>query len=637
MIDGLETGEHTALGDALEMIFANVEHGGAQIEFVEELRDENVHLQNVGHVLALHVPQHVDEPLKVTVGRASPQKVDFLASYARVPVGGCTEHQVVEDGGVGRDADASAHHDGHFEFVPVLISATEGAIQLDLGVHDVRIEIAGIKVVAQLPSPRPLSLDMARQEVFMRRGCQRERVEFLGLDLRARKADPLAGKVLEVGRTVELDLEHVRRQQLRLDDVQFHELGAQADDLVQSEDDGRSDVEDPEARSGRQTTQSVDDAQNVQENVQRVGQPEEVEGLLADGRMGEDEDDDHDDEEADASESGQRLEQPVGDGRLEVGRETQFFGQAAQMFHRLRRHVVEVDHVTDGMQHGEEEGGQSANLVEGNVRIQRNVLLDGKFLEFGQEVARHGQQEEGVVEGEGGSRSASDGDAHAHNVSQVRVLRHERVMNEALDEQGDGDDVEDEQVENVLAVAFQESDDAVPATEERIAVPFLDSVDVETCHAGHVGRSVQEILFGSFAVQSDGDEVAAIFSHHQLEVVVGQRVFVMQSGGLEHSVDQFRHLVVVQTVVGAGDFDQRAQHFRQFDLVDDSVPVVVAHVENDAQLVFRFSLGEEDDRVQKLLERNAAVAVLVDDVEHHFDEDVVAFHAQRVGEFVARK
>jgi len=30
MINGLQTGEHTALGDALEMILANVEHAQAE-------------------------------------------------------------------------------------------------------------------------------------------------------------------------------------------------------------------------------------------------------------------------------------------------------------------------------------------------------------------------------------------------------------------------------------------------------------------------------------------------------------------------------------------------------------------------------------------------------------------------------
>ena len=42
---------------------------------MEELGDENVHLQHVGDVFSLHVSQHVDEPLEVAVGRTDPQEI----------------------------------------------------------------------------------------------------------------------------------------------------------------------------------------------------------------------------------------------------------------------------------------------------------------------------------------------------------------------------------------------------------------------------------------------------------------------------------------------------------------------------------------------------------------------------------
>ena len=87
---------------------------------MKELCDKNVNLQHVGHVLFLHLPQHVNEPLELSVGLADPEEVDLLAGDARVAVGGGAEDEVVEDGGVGRHADPAAHHDGNFELVPVL-------------------------------------------------------------------------------------------------------------------------------------------------------------------------------------------------------------------------------------------------------------------------------------------------------------------------------------------------------------------------------------------------------------------------------------------------------------------------------------------------------------------------------------
>ena len=55
---------------------------------------------------------------------ADPEEVDLLAGDARVAVGGGAEDEVVEDGGVGRHADAAAHHHGDLELVPVLTTKT---------------------------------------------------------------------------------------------------------------------------------------------------------------------------------------------------------------------------------------------------------------------------------------------------------------------------------------------------------------------------------------------------------------------------------------------------------------------------------------------------------------------------------
>ena len=51
---------------------------------MEELCDEDVHLEHVGHVLAFDVPQDVDEPLEVAVRRTDPQEVHLLASHTRI-------------------------------------------------------------------------------------------------------------------------------------------------------------------------------------------------------------------------------------------------------------------------------------------------------------------------------------------------------------------------------------------------------------------------------------------------------------------------------------------------------------------------------------------------------------------------
>lgn len=98
------------------------------------------------------------------------------------------------------------------------------------------------------------------------------------------------------------------------------------------------------------------------------------------------------------------------------------------MLERLTGHVVEVDDVTDGVEKWEEAGCARDDLVELDVSVERNVLLDGELLELGEEVTRHGDQQQAVAEGEGSGGPTSHSDTHAHDVPQVCVLCQERVV-----------------------------------------------------------------------------------------------------------------------------------------------------------------------------------------------------------------
>ena len=62
---------------------SSYQHGGPQIKLVEELSDEDMHLEDVGDVLVLHVFEDVDEPLKVPMRGADPQEVDLEESYTQ--------------------------------------------------------------------------------------------------------------------------------------------------------------------------------------------------------------------------------------------------------------------------------------------------------------------------------------------------------------------------------------------------------------------------------------------------------------------------------------------------------------------------------------------------------------------------
>jgi hypothetical protein len=56
----------------------------------------------------------------------------FLHVRPLLPIGGRSKDQIVEDGCVGGDPDAAAHHDRHLELVPVLVAAAEGSLNANL-------------------------------------------------------------------------------------------------------------------------------------------------------------------------------------------------------------------------------------------------------------------------------------------------------------------------------------------------------------------------------------------------------------------------------------------------------------------------------------------------------------------------
>ena len=110
--------------------------------------------------------------------------------------------------------------------VPYLVAAPEGPLDPDFG-RVLLVLLGGavellVEGVAKLPRPRPVRLDVHREEVLVRRRRQRERVVLLRLDRRAGEANPLPGEHLHVRRAVELDFDDVRGQELRLQYVELH-------------------------------------------------------------------------------------------------------------------------------------------------------------------------------------------------------------------------------------------------------------------------------------------------------------------------------------------------------------------------------------------------------------------------------
>lgn len=175
----------------------------------------------------------------------------LFASHPRISVGGSSENKIIEYRGVRSDSNSSSDHNSHFKFIPILVSTSEWALQaylkdttflikntiLDQVIYYfwiiilVRREICWVEEVSQLPGPRALRLDVAREEILVGRRGERERVELFAFEGSAGQAHPLTRQVFEVGRAVELDFDHVGRKQLGFENIQLHEFSSQGHHL----------------------------------------------------------------------------------------------------------------------------------------------------------------------------------------------------------------------------------------------------------------------------------------------------------------------------------------------------------------------------------------------------------------------
>ena len=133
--------------------------------------------------------------------------------------------------------------------------------------------------------------------------------------------------------------------------------------------------------------------EQIEQDVQLVSQPEEPVSLFSHLGEGKDENDGHGAIENHSCESCHCLEKPVGDVGDNSWRDEYLFGHTFQVLNRLRCHVVEVDQVPNRVDCGEEEGGASADLVELQARVQRDVLMERVLLELGEEFWGRGDNQ----------------------------------------------------------------------------------------------------------------------------------------------------------------------------------------------------------------------------------------------------
>ena len=109
------------------------------------------------------------------------------------------------------------------------------------------------------------------------------------------------------------------------------------------------------------------------------------------------------------------------------------------------------------------------------------------------------------------------------------MLGHKGVVDESLDEEGEGDDIEDEDVEDTLAVVLVVGSEHVPLFQEPMSMSLSDRVYSKALHSRHIGVGVQIVLSSSLAVKTNSQEVSLELLHHRLEVIVVEAVLVAEA------------------------------------------------------------------------------------------------------------
>lgn len=270
------------------------------------------------------------------------------------------------------------------------------------------------------------------------------------------------------------------------------------------------------------------------------------------------------------------------------------------------------------------------------MRVERYVLVDGHLTNLGHQIAAHGQQQQREAKRKRSSRTTGDRNPVAHHVTQVHVLAEVTVGDEAFDEEHTGGDEKHKEIDDRLAILFQVGDQPVPFAQNKVWLRFRVRADLEAGHSRHIGGGVQEILLRSLAIQANGDQIASVLGHHVLKIFVVQLLLVLEAGERKHALDQVHHLHLAHRV-RLGNVHQRSHHLHQLLLIDHPVPIVVAHVEDDPQLIVGLAPGEQHHSVEELLEANTPIVVLVHAVEHLLHKQRVRLHAEGLGELLLRK
>eukprot|EP00128_Syssomonas_multiformis_P017810 Colp12_sorted_trinity150504_noHs@33035 len=259
-------------------------------------------------------------------------------------------------------------------------------------------------------------------------------------------------------------MEHTRRQDFCLGDGQLLSGDGKRPQLVDGEEAGRAEEEVVEEGLLHEHGGSVHDHEDVEQNVEPVHVPEQVEVHTADRGLGEDIDEGHDSDEEHAGDASDRVECPPVERGQEIRLPLDLTEEARDIDRGLGAEVVEVDRVAHAVHDHKQKASPSTQLVEANHRIKRNETVQRGGTEEGDCVAAHGDEEQGEAEHHAGCSTPGGRHTIPGNAPQTTVLSLNRVSVRTLSKDHTNKQEETEGPEDLKTVV---AEDSVDASDER--------------------------------------------------------------------------------------------------------------------------------------------------------------------------
>ena len=271
-----ETGEERSSRDSLEVTLSDVQHGGTEIELVKELSHKDVYIKYSLLVSILTLLDDVSQPFILALGTSDPDKIDLLALDMSSNVE--PMNHLLQDRSKWSNSNTSTNEDGYIISVPVLVSLSKWSIEVEFRERDLLL-VATSKDFTEVVGPRANCTDVETDVLLMRSRRDSEWMILSWVLSQRSNTHPLASLVVEGDWTMKVDTDYTRWEDIGTYYKGFDLGTSDANDLINDKDDTWSEEEVTKERILHKTSRTVQEHEDVEDDVPAMSEPESLEGI----------------------------------------------------------------------------------------------------------------------------------------------------------------------------------------------------------------------------------------------------------------------------------------------------------------------------------------------------------------------